>query len=130
MRPANIKRFEILMVLSVAIGILWPLLAAPGSPTRNFIGNAVWCLFILLLARVAVRRHANWARWLLLAIFCLVTVSNIYFRDIMPLATKLLLSLITMIQALAFYFVFTGDSRRWFKPDPGVMDSQDIGVFD
>jgi hypothetical protein len=67
---------------------------------------------------LAVWRRKSWARWVLLISF--ITDMPLWFLDpqlLQPdhMALNLLLLISTLVEAAAFYFLFTGDARRWFQ---------------
>ena len=77
-RPSNVRRFEQLMYLSIAIGVVntaldWDRLVA----MVHGVGGAVFILFIdgfvfgvmILLIWLVARRAKNWARWVQLGLF-------------------------------------------------------------
>jgi hypothetical protein len=129
-RPANIKRFELLMYLAAAISVAAAPFITPDVPASYYVVLALWGAFLFFLIWMVAHRRANWARWLLFALFCLETLYGFYFAPAPPPATAVVRGVITALEAFAYYFVFTGNSRRWFKPDPGMMDDSEMSVFD
>lgn len=121
--PKNVRRFEFLIYLAGAIEILtYPLQGISTAFAASAISVAWWG-FIILLIWLTARRRKNWARWVLFCLFVLETVlvlgsllgirAAIYGQGA-PFAMPIQL-LVLMIEACAYYFVFTGDSRNWFR---------------
>src|SRR5689334_14085566 len=84
-RPGNIKRFEILMYLAAGIDLASLPLLWTGMPPIEYALSALWVLFICSLVWLAAHRRANWARWLLLALFCFTTFMQLYVSRPLPL---------------------------------------------
>ncbi|HEX3652573.1 MAG TPA: hypothetical protein VHU18_07110 [Rhizomicrobium sp.] len=67
--------------------------------------------------RLAVWKRKNWARWVLFAIFVLslplLFVDHAFRADTLPLTIYGFVG--TLMEAAAFYFLFTGDARAWFQ---------------
>jgi hypothetical protein len=80
-------------------------------------------LFMALLLpifRLAVWKRKNWARWTLFLLFVLslplIFVDRHMFRpDHLPLTLYEIMG--TVIQAVGFYLLFSGDARPWFQPE-------------
>jgi hypothetical protein len=124
--PSNIARFEQLMYLSLGIGIV---IAAMQYPSLSSNAGAALTLSIqastfgimLLFIWLIARRHANWARWVFLVISLAGLLAYIpvlgQMLRINPFSG--ILSMIQfLIQAVAFYLVFTGNAVAWFKRPP------------
>jgi hypothetical protein len=139
--PANIRRFVWLWWGSVAISLIAiPLLPPPSSSelelgiTRPFQMAVAGGVSVTLVAVVlpffwlAVWRRRNWARWLLLAVF--VASIPLIFVPVpspapgvdsswqhLPSPVIIVGWLSLFSQAAAFYFLFTGDARAWFRKE-------------
>jgi hypothetical protein len=126
--PANVRRFVWLWWSSIVIALIAiPLLPPPSSSelelgvTRPILmaisaGVAVTLVAVALpFFWLAVWRGKNWARWLLLVAF--VASIPLCFVDVPNLAPSVIIlewfSLLS--EAAAFYFLFTGDARAWFR---------------
>jgi hypothetical protein len=124
--PRNVKLFAWLYAASCAIGLVGALLMPPppaGSEITRPVELAVTMGFAILMILIelpfvwlVVWKRKNWARWLLLVLF--VITLPLLFVPYPPEANFLPMIEVavgaTLIQAIAFYFVFTGDARRWF----------------
>jgi hypothetical protein len=80
-------------------------------------GIIIAAAFTLPFFWLVVWRRRSWARWVLLLSF--VPDIPLWFADPqglepdhMPLTVLLIVS--TLVEAMAFYFLFTGDARPWF----------------
>jgi Na+/melibiose symporter-like transporter len=127
--PANVARFEMLMYIALAIGVIvmaleFPRLAAiAGAPIVIAI-QALLLALTLLLVWLAARRRKNAARWLLLLFFILGLLAVVFgVPDFTPdlgevLQTNPWVGFPTLaqivLQALALYYAFTGTARAWF----------------
>jgi hypothetical protein len=137
--PANIRRFVWLWWGSIAIAfIAIPLLPPPSSSelelgvTRPILMSIAAGVGVTLVAValpffwLAVWRRKNWARWLLLLAF--VASIPLSFVDVPNLAPSVIvLEWLSMLsEAAAFYFLFTGDARAWFRRESsnGFVGSQ------
>jgi hypothetical protein len=124
--PSNVARFELLMYLSLGIGVIvstlqWSQTVAMSAP----LGGAGFAIFVqafvlafmVLFIWLVARRHKNWARWLLLILFVLGL--PFYFRvlgqmlRLNPTAGNL--SVVQVLaQTVAQFLIFTGNARDWF----------------
>jgi len=137
--PANVRRFVWLWWSSIVIALIAiPLLPPPSSSelelgvTRPILMAISAGVAVTLVAAalpffwLAVWRRKNWARWLLLVAF--VASIPLCFVDVPSLAPSVIvlewLSLLS--EAAAFYFLFTGDARAWFRRESsnGSVGSQ------
>ena len=82
---------------------------------------------LILLVWLAARRRQNWARWLLFALFVLVTATELWSARLYlryPLEASLQVA-ITLLEAAAYWFAFTGASKDWFAGrdpiDPNIF---------
>jgi hypothetical protein len=135
--PSNVAKFEELMYLSVAIGVvvsalLWEQSTALPRPfgSTGFVlfVQALALVFLVLLIWLIARRQKNWARWL----FLIVGILDVPFYFVeLPTVLRLhmfagFLSVVqAAAQALATVLVFTGNARGWFKQSPQL-----VGRFD
>jgi hypothetical protein len=137
--PANIRRFVWLWLGSIVIALITiPLLPPPSSSelelgvTRPLqMAAAVGVLAILVAVALsffwlAVWRRKNWARWLLLVAFVAsIPLSFVHVPGPAPgvasswqhlPSSVIVLEWLTFFsEAAAFYFLFTGDARAWFR---------------
>ena len=124
--PRNVKLFAWLYAVSCVIGLVLAFLMPPppvgsdisySAEIAIMIGAAVILeLIVLPFFWLAVWRRRNWARWVLFVLF-VITLPMIFIptpheANFLPM-TKVAIGE-TIIQAIAFYFVFTGDARPWF----------------
>jgi hypothetical protein len=133
--PRNVRLFAWLWLGSNLTAIPELFLAPPPPPeavefgvTRSMemafggVGIIIAAAFTLPFFWLVVWRRRSWARWVLLVSF--VTDMPIWFADPQrfepahaPLTVLLIVS--TLVEAAAFWFLFTGDARPWFQPqDP------------
>jgi uncharacterized membrane protein len=125
--PSNVARFEQLMYLSVALGLLqtllqWNKLAADTSRiggTRTVVFILLYlCGFLVLFIWLAAREHKSWARWVLL-IFFAVSIPA-YFPRFDPnaginLPDRILNFGQFLSQGIALVLIFSGNARNWFE---------------
>ena len=124
MIPRNVRLFEWLMYSTVVI----TLIAAPFNARfyqaiKRFglidlpIGLVAIGIFALIIWGIA-RKRQNWLRWTMAAIF-VISLPNIIRGDLLIISVEPLnawLSLLTsLIQACAYYFIYTGDAVPWFQ---------------
>jgi hypothetical protein len=94
------------------LGVTWPI-------EIGLVAGVQLIILIILLPFfwLAVSRRRNWARWLLLVAFVaplpLAFDPNMFDRENLPSTAVSFLSL--LVEAAAFYFLFTGDARAWFE---------------
>jgi hypothetical protein len=65
-----------------------------------------------------VWRHRNWARWVLFTLFVVLLLPCLNYPqqfepDEIPMTVSIYVT--ALVQAVAFYFIFTGDARPWFE---------------
>jgi hypothetical protein len=131
--PANVRRFVWLWWSSIVIALIAiPLLPPPSSKelevgvTRPILmaisaGVAVTLVAVALpFFWLAVWRRKNWARWLLLVAFVAsIPLSFVHVPSLAPSVIVLeWLSLLS--EAAAFYFLFTGDAKAWFRRESSI----------
>lgn len=119
--PANVTRFEILMYVSLGIGLAtFTVQSEQSDATWQFVlaNQAFVSLTTLTLVWLIARRRKNWARWLSFALFLLGVVpftftigADLRFNHFLGLLKILQLA----SQGIAFYFIFSGDAVHWFK---------------
>jgi len=114
-RPKGVRRFEILMYAGLAVTLAAMPFQNPAIPAAYLLEAAAWWTFIVLLVWLTARRRKNWARRTLFILFCLELVQFILFRDSLQPTTSLIYVMVTVLEAFAYYYVFTGDSREWFR---------------
>jgi hypothetical protein len=128
--PSNVVRFERLMYLSLGIGIVVAALhyqsfssevGAFLAPFLPFLWSLVFGVMVLFIWLIA-RRHANWARWVLLIMFVAGAGSYVPVLSRMLQGDPLpgILSIIQyFIEGIALYLIFTGNAMAWFKSKAG-----------
>jgi hypothetical protein len=129
--PRNVRWFAWLWIITFLMTFLaLPLLPQPDASTVKLgvtrsvemaIGaGAIVILFAIFFPFfwLAVWRRRNWARWLLAGTFVLslplLFVDHPFRADNLPLTVFGLVQ--GCIQALGFYFLFSGDAQPWFRP--------------
>ncbi|HXN87115.1 MAG TPA: hypothetical protein VN867_13665 [Candidatus Binataceae bacterium] len=125
--PSNVARFEQLMYLAIAFGVIeaalnWNRAVLEADP----VGGATFVVIVqgsillsdVILIWLIARRRKNWARWLALISF-LVEIPfrvNTYIDLFQTDAFAGVLSAAQdLLQMIALYLVFTGDARDWFQ---------------
>jgi Na+-translocating ferredoxin:NAD+ oxidoreductase RnfD subunit len=133
--PTNVRRFLWLWCAAFLIGAAEIPLTPPNSTLQDFgvtqpvqtalaAGGAAISLATLLpFLWFALRRRKNWARWVLLVSFIISLPlefldPSVYSGDQLPLTLMALVSVLA--GAAAFYFLFTGDARPWFREHPST----------
>jgi hypothetical protein len=128
--PRNVQRFAWLWGASLLMSfVAIPLLPLDSSlvsqgmtrPMLMVIAAVVIVIFTVILLPffwLAVWRRKNWARWVLLVLF--VISLPLLFLDPEAFVPDHLPSTIigfgtTFIQIVAFFFLFTGDAKPWFR---------------
>jgi hypothetical protein len=69
---------------------------------------------------MTAHRRKNWGRWLLFSLFAVETIFFVYkARSFLayPVVGGIHL-FVTALEASAYGFIFTGNSRDWFGKDP------------
>ena len=133
--PTNVRRFVWLWWGSVGIALA----GVPLTPSTNSsellalgltradvmaiqVGSAAIIIALLLpFFWFAVWRRKNWARWVLLVAFAvsvpislgLMALNPTFSPEDIPQTGIEFVSL--LIEAAAFYFLFTGNARAWFE---------------
>jgi hypothetical protein len=115
--PTNVRRFEILIYLAGIITVATTPLRGISLTPPQILENVIWWGFIILLIWLTARRKKNWARWLLFGLFVMETITIPFIvvsHQEGALGLLILLS-VSVIEGAAYYFVFNGDSRPWFR---------------
>jgi hypothetical protein len=131
--PSNVAWFERLMYLDIGISVLI-LILEHGQLSEEELAeiglvypvvSLLYVGFLLLLIWLTVQLRMNWARWTLLALFILSDLSIVY--DSMAESAQretLIISLLNVVtfglEIAAFYLIFTGNARDWFKKQKPV----------
>lgn len=140
--PVNVRRFVWFWWASIVLALLGLLLFPPPSSSELRLGMtrsiqleivagvaAVWVAVQLPFFWLIVWRRKNWARWLLLVMFVAGTAYSAYLSIAppspppgvdpswlhMPPSMDAVEWLSLFAGAVAFYFLFTGDARAWFR---------------
>lgn len=132
--PSRVVRFEQLMYASLGIGVVIAVLEANRLAAMAGVGVGfllvmqllLIALFVLLIWLIA-RRRKNWARWVILIFFLLglpmLVPDFLEMLDANPIV-GLLSAIQVILQIAALCFLFTGNSRVWFKPsEPSAATS-------
>jgi hypothetical protein len=140
--PANVRRFAWLYWTSALIAIigappLWVESWTARTALFQLAGVAgatlLFAAIFLPIFWFAVWRRQNWARWLLLLAF----VASVPFSFLPPSEARFPLAIIgigilsNLVEACAFYFMFTGDARPWFNragPESGIQKVNRLAV--
>ncbi len=112
--------FAALMALSLTLGltataIAYPRLAGIASPLEILLPDILVLVLTGAFVYLAAGLRQLWAVWLLAA-FCVVRFLLYVptFFHIESVSVRLLTSIYFILQAAAFWFAFTPQSRRWF----------------
>jgi len=122
--PRNVARFEQLMYVALGIGVLltaiaFPELSATAGPGFVVAVEGGVVIVIGLLIWLVARQRQNWARWTFLVLYLVGLPFYVpRFPEMVRVnAISAAASACQLLfQAIAFYLVFTGDARDWFKP--------------
>lgn len=132
--PKNVRLFIWLWFATYPVNILSLFLTPVEATEMDMSPFTRWVIVIVFFAAMfaldvwlcwkAAWRRRNWARWVLLATFLIISPWII----MEPVNTETLLGyLTTVMNAAALFFIFTGDARPWFgAPDPAATAS----IFD
>ena len=121
--PRNVARFEQISYIANALGLVIAslddarLAAGMGWSFLLIVQLAVFAILILLIWLIA-RRRKNWARWVLLALFVFGLPgawTNISSTFPAHAVVGVLMLVQAALQAIAIFFVFTGNARGWFS---------------
>jgi len=114
-RPKGVRRFEALMYASLMLAAASvPFMAWP-VPAALVVVVACWWSFIVLLVWLTARRRRDWARRILFVLFCLELLKFYFLKDSFPPVPSLIYIAGITLEAFTYYYVFTGDSRDWFR---------------
>jgi hypothetical protein len=128
MLPRNVKWFAWLWVFSFLLAFpelfLMPPLLPPLPPgirsgvvKLTIAGMFLLLVMLLPIFQLAVWGRKNWARWVLFLAFVLPSPllfeRHMFRSDHLPLTIYEFAG--TLVEALSFYFLFTGDARPWFR---------------
>ena len=117
--PKNVRRFEFLMYVALTVSfalLAWAFWEGPSPQILPGLSMlSVWWSFKVFLIWRAARRRKNWARWILFVMFILETAVLAFNSAQADAEIPDVLFLIRALEGLAYYFVFTGDARPWFR---------------
>jgi hypothetical protein len=138
--PTNVRRFLWLWCAAFLIGAAEIPLMPPSSMLLDLGvtqsaqmafavgGTAVSLATLLPFLWFAVRRRRNWARWVLLVSF-IISLPLEFFDPSIWSGGQLPLTLLALASVLAsvaaFYFLFTGDARTWFREQAAARAAAD-----
>jgi hypothetical protein len=121
MRPRAIAGFELLWVLSLAMGVIQ---SAAGWRQLTMRGNMAFILgvqiitfsIILLLVLLVSRARRNFAKWILVILF-VSGLPAIYqaFKSGHVAGIPVVSATQTLAQAVALILLFTPDARAWLR---------------
>lgn len=120
--PKHIKYFEWIWLGSLALGIIIAALSYSETVPAGmeiFAGFIQFFVFgiILLLVLLTSRKRSNIAKWILVVLFGLGAI--FYIPQLAILfhikIAGVLSSLQLLAQCVGLYFLFTQESREWFK---------------
>jgi hypothetical protein len=123
-RPQSILLFAALMSASLvlgltATGIAYPRLARFVTPVEILLPDVMVIAIIGAFVYLVAGLRQRWAVWLL-ALFCVVRFVLYVptFVHLEPVTLQVLTTFYFILQAAAFWFVFTPPSRRWLAQKP------------
>ena len=137
--PKNVRRFAWLWWISILIAacsiLLSPFtdpalvkagISQPSEVEFDFVVIAVMITLLVPFFWLAVSRQKNWARWVLFIFFVVTTIMNL-FQNPTPHADNHILTAMEgatwLAEAVAFFFLFTGDARPWFNRKLPQLDA-------
>ena len=125
--PSNVKNYLGLSIVGIAIGLVAAYFNFDDALAKIPMANASTVLIISyavgfaisigLIAAVAWGRQ-NWARWLQAVLFVLglpfliKALPTMFATNTFQAGTTIIQ---TIIQAVALFFIFTGDAKAWFR---------------
>ncbi len=130
-RPSNVKKFEILMYVSAAMGFLasiWALIWPPvdtaeysGLYIATILVGVMFGAFRVLTVWLAARRRANWAR-ITNAVFTAFSVFGLsslfypssYAGDTITMLNNVVYVVMVALEVIALCFVFSKSANEWF----------------
>jgi hypothetical protein len=140
--PVNVRRFAWLWWASILLAFADALLLPAPSPSELRLGmtrstqigiivgaEAIWIAVQLPFFWLTISRRKNWARWLMFVSFVAGTGFSVFVSFVpptpppgvdpfwihMPFFGIVVGWLSFFAGAAAFYFLFTGDARTWFR---------------
>lgn len=124
-RPHDILLFAALMSLSLVIGltataIAYPRLAEIASPVQILLPDILVIAIVGAFVYLIAGMRQQWAVWVL-GVFCAARLL-MYLPTLPHIATtalQLLSAFYFVLQAAAFWFAFTPETRRWLKRERG-----------
>jgi hypothetical protein len=126
-RMSNVARFEQLMYLSIALGVIESALSWNQSVLEaDPVGGASFVLVVQIIVITSevtliwliARRRRNWARWLALISFLVgIPFSMNTYIDLFQSGALagILDTAQDLLQLVALYLIFTGNARDWFQ---------------
>jgi hypothetical protein len=126
MRPQAVERFEMLYIVSLALGLVtsaltWKAATVMASPAFVLIVQGGTLALIAGLVLLVSRRSSNIARWVLLILF----VVGVFFY--IPTAGQLISDSVVVglisavqiaLQAIAMVSIFSQSAKPWFAKSP------------
>ena len=119
--PSNVTRFEVLMYLSLGIGIVTAALQSQQVAADWRFGLSIQAVVLavtIALIWLTARRRQNWARWLFLVLF-LIGIPPFTLSIGNALRLNQFLGALKIgqlfLQGVAFYLIFSGNAVAWFR---------------
>ena len=120
--PLDIRRFETLQLVYVALSLVYGFAAAPDWLITRIIGAVLMLTLTLLVSR----GRRNWARWALLILFVLwilglaillgFALANRNALPVVPTASYPFAVVIAgLLQGTGLFLIFTPESSSWLR---------------
>ena len=131
--PTNVAWFERLMYIDIAASLLIAILEHAERSTEEIAQLGMFYLIalpllvglVVLLIWLIVQRRMNWARWALLLLVVAGDLSLLH--DLLAgefarkaFAIALLTAVTFVLEIAAFYLIFTGNARDWFRKPSSI----------
>jgi hypothetical protein len=118
--PRNVRYFEALMIISLAVGLIHQLVVTSGGLVAAIAVAAP----LLTLTLLVSRRRQNWARWTLAGIFLLgLALTAIDMRSLFGMSYPLITIGVALLQTVGMALLFTRQSSDWFRREAPVADT-------
>ena len=115
--PLNIRRFETLQIVSIAVGLINGFAVIQG----HLLNAIVSAVVVLALTLLVSRRRKNWARWALLGLFVLGAAFAAWNAPTLftfgYTAAAIALT-VDLMNAVAVILLFTPESANWLRSTP------------
>ena len=115
--PLNIRRFETLQIVSVAVGLINGFWVIEG----HLLNAIVSAVVVLALTLLVSRLRKNWARWTLLGLFMFGIAFTVWNAPTLfafgYTATAIALA-VDLMNAIALILLFTPEAANWLRATP------------